>query len=564
MKRDKDYQFEVSLSKATYKNKKETKAAIQARTEGRKLRNELGIDEKISFIRMTITPQELLEKCLEGHTFCHLFSGFPDNDDKHTYLKKDGYFTLSGKSSDYFFGSYIIGVDVDKTSYGSPTDYISRLSLQPTFWYTSLSNMQTDINTGEFKGPRFRLIYVFDTTIKDKYYFRYCAWNLHEKIKADTGEPIKDDCGLCCTQYFNGTNWNDSTLSVDYGETNNIYSLSDIGITNNGYLDFLQNNCYYKSINLEKNAEIEERIRLLLSHYDISTKQKKQTSQHTQTIAVREKSKRPESNMIVGINDTLLNDAERLPYEEFYDFYKHQYEYVYRVERDEWENLDGLKYQQCDEDYLELTWIPVRLTDGHHRRRVLFYRAFLRRIIKPEISADELFFNLVVDRERFFDNNDGVLSAELLREKVQFCFEHDSDELLKKYEEVYKKVKESSAKKKIIIHRNSRGKIRAKSLVKELRWSLLDVVYDQSLSVEGNLQILNDSDFKISSSALYRYISDRGIKPKKESDSKYEVFKRMHLDGMSIRKEQDYLKSMGLSLSTRTIASYRKRVNSET
>jgi len=563
MKKDKDYQLEVSLSKATYKNKNETKAAIKGGSDGRKLRNELNIDEKISFVRMTITPQELLEKCLEGHTFCHLFGGFPDNDEKHTYLKRDGNFTLSGKSSDYFVGSYIIGIDVDKTCYGSPTDYISRLSLQPTFWYTSLSNMQTDVETGEFKGPRFRLIYVFDKLISDKYFFRYCSWNLHRSIEADTGEPIKDSCGLMCTQYFNGTNWNDSTLSVDFDLTNCIYSLSDIGITDNGYFDFLHKECYYKNINLDKKAEIEERICLLFSHSSISEKTQ-QHSQHTHTMPEWEKSKQPESKIIVGINDRLFNDAERLPYDEFYRLYKHQYEYVFRVERDEWENIDGIKYQQCNENYLELTWIRERLTDGHHRRRVLFYRAFLRRIIKPEISADELFFNLVVDRELFFDNSDGVLSADLLRRKVQFCFEHNSNDLLEKYEEVYKKVKESSAKKKIIIHRNSRGKIQANSLVKELRWKLLDVVYDQSRSVEENLQILNDSDFKISSSALYRYISDRGIKPKKESDSKYEVFKRMHLDGISIRKEQDYLKNMGLSLSTKTIASYRKRINSET
>lgn len=163
----------------------------------------------------------------------------------HTYLKKDGHFTLSGKSSNYFVGSYVIGIDIDETRYMNPEDYIHQLSLQPTFWYTSLSNMQIDVETGEFKGARFRLIYVFDQLIPDKYYFRYCSWNLHKKIESDTGETIKDSCGLICTQYFNGTNRNNTTLSVDYGLTNNVYSLSDINVSNNGYLDFLNNNCYY-------------------------------------------------------------------------------------------------------------------------------------------------------------------------------------------------------------------------------------------------------------------------------------------------------------------------------
>ena len=267
---DKDYLFEVSLSKMSYKSKEETKAAIKDGSEGRQQRKECGIEEKISFIRKSTTSQELLENCLEGYTFCHLFEGFPEKDMTHTYLKKDGHFTLSGKSSNYFVGSYVIGIDIDETRYRNPEDYIHQLYFKPTFWYTSLSNMQIDVETGEFNGARFRLIYVFDQLIPDKYYFRYCSWNLHKKIESDTGETIKDSCGLICTQYFNGTNWNDSTLSVDYGLTNYVYSLSDINITKHGYIDFLNNNCNYMSVNTEQKEEIEERIRILLSQSNIT------------------------------------------------------------------------------------------------------------------------------------------------------------------------------------------------------------------------------------------------------------------------------------------------------
>ena len=67
---DKDYLFEVSLSKMSYKSKEETKAAIKDGSEGRQQRKECGIEEKISFIRKSTTSQELLENCLEGYTFC--------------------------------------------------------------------------------------------------------------------------------------------------------------------------------------------------------------------------------------------------------------------------------------------------------------------------------------------------------------------------------------------------------------------------------------------------------------------------------------------------------------
>ena len=554
---DSNYKFEVSLSKAAYKNKKETKAAIKGGSDGRKLRNELDIDEKISFIRMTITSQELLEKCLEGYTFCHLFGGFPDNDEKHTYLKRDGNFTLSGKSSDYFVGSYIIGIDVDKTCYGSPTDYISRLSLQPTIWYTSLSNMQTDVETGEFKGPRFRLIYVFDQLISDKYFFRYCSWNLHRIIEADTGEPIKDSCGIICTQYFNGTNWNDSTLSVDYGLTNHVYSLKDINSTNNGYLEFLLNNCYYKSVKTDIKTEIEERICILLSHSNII----KQTKQHTQVISEWDKSIQVQQE--ISFDLAMINDASKLPWDEYYQLYRNRYQYVYRTENNKWDTLGDIMFQYCEEGYLELSWIPKTITDGHHRRNVLFHRAWQRRLIKPDISPDELFYNLMVDRERFFDNKDEVLSINLLVSKVKECFCHSIDELIDRYRNVYNEMKSRSSKKKIIIHRKNKGKIRANSIVKELRWQILDEAYDRTLSVDENLQILNDSDFEIKRSTLYRYIKDRNITSVKKNMRSYELFKAYHKQNMTIREEKDYLDGKGLVLSIRTISNYLKRLAGE-
>ena len=143
--------IQVSISKTPYKNKIETIAAIASEEEGGKLRKACGLREKISFYQTTVTSSGLLERCIDGHTFCNLFTGFPNNDKSHTYLKRDGSFTLSGKASDYFAGSYTIGIDIDKTTYESPSEYINRLSLQPTFWYTSLSHMQTDLETREFK-----------------------------------------------------------------------------------------------------------------------------------------------------------------------------------------------------------------------------------------------------------------------------------------------------------------------------------------------------------------------------------------------------------------------------
>ena len=67
-------------------------------------------------------------------------------------------------------------------------------------------------------------------------------------VESSTNEVIHDKCGLNCTQYFNGTNINDETLSIDYDCSNIIYSLEDFKITKEDFINFLDDNCKLKSL----------------------------------------------------------------------------------------------------------------------------------------------------------------------------------------------------------------------------------------------------------------------------------------------------------------------------
>lgn len=78
-----------------------------------------------------------------------------------------------------------------------------------------------------------------------------------------------------------------------------------------------------------------------------------------------------------------------------------------------------------------------------------------------------------------------------------------------------------------------------------------------------NLQLLNDSDFPISRSALYRYCSNRGIVNQTSSQRNYGLFKELHLEGMNLRDEQKYLQEKGLKIALGTLAEYRKRFQQE-
>lgn len=562
-----NFSFTVSLCKEPYENKQETTAAIIGGDEGKTMRKDLGLKEKIGFKCTQTTPSALLQSVLSGFTFCSVFSDFPTYRYDKTYVRKDGYFTLSGKSGEFFSGSYCVGIDIDETQYQSAEQFVSKLQLQPTFWYTSYSNQQYDVSTGKCKGSRFRLIYVFDQEIHNKYFFRYCAYKVHNMVESSTNEVIHDQCGLCCTQYFNGTNINDETLSTDYGCSNIIYSLSDFNITIEEFISFLNDNCNYKTPKLKQKKEIKKLKCSIMSK--IIKEDKEATTTQTTAIILSALDKIEHSTTeAISFNFFLVQDAGSLDWSVFHDKYKHYYEYVYRTEREDWSSIidskgNVIQFQFCDEEYMELKWIPKTLYDGQHRKITLFHRGWLRRIIKPSITPDELLYNLLFDREHFFDNSDKELSVYRLQEIVRNCFESDIEDYITQYENIYQDTIDRCRKKQVIIHRTCKGLIRANSLCKELRWKFLDEAYNRNLSVTENLQILNDSDFIICRTTLYNYCDNRGIVTKKKAENKFIRFTELHKDNMSCREEQQYLAENGLQLSLGTIQAYRKRLGKD-
>ena len=564
-----NFSFTVSICKEPYESKQETTAAIIGGDEGKQMRKDLGLKEKIGFKSMLTTPSELLQSVLSGYTFCGVFSGFPANKPKKTYVRKDGHFTLTGKSGKFFAGSYCIGVDIDETQYHSAEEFVSRLQQKPTIWYTSYSNQQYDTSTGMSKGARFRLIYVFDQEIHNKYFFRYCANKVHDMVESSTNEEIHDKCGLQCTQYFNGTNFKNETLSIDYGCSDIIYSFTDFNITKEDFLEFLEDNCMYKSPEPKQKKEIKKLKCSIMSKMIEEETKTTTTQQQAILLSALDVIEQSNSNTeSIGFNFFLVRDAYSLDWSDFHDKYKRYNEYVFRTEREDWSSITDSKgniiqFQYCDEDYLELKWIPRKLKDGQHRKRTLFHRGWLRRLIKPTITPDELLYNLLFDREHFFDNSDQELSVYRLQEIVRDCFEYEADSYITQYENIYLDTIDRCRKKQVIIHRTCKGLIRANSLCKELRWKFLDEAYNKSLSVTENLQILNDSDFIICRATLYNYCVNRGIVTRKKAENMFFRFKELHQEYMSCRKEQQYLAENGLQLSIGTLQAYRKRLETD-
>ena len=250
-----------------------------------------------------------------------------------------------------------------------------------------------------------------------------------------------------------------------------------------------------------------------------------------------------------------------MDYQTFTHYYSLRYPYLYRIERPEWQ---GIGYQLTDENYLQTWFYKEKQVDGQQRRRKLGKNACLRRLMFPWIDQNTLLFNLYIDRERFFDNSDGVITIDTLLKKVRWAMEMEQEQLLAfcNWEIEYWKKK----RPKFIMQPGKLVNSGTISLVaKKIRWEELDTKYNRSLSFEDNLENLD-----VSVSTLYRYCKERWIdkhparktkeqlREEKRRARKDEIddFLSLYNPDLSLRKNIKAMEEAGLKMSTTRLTSW--------
>lgn len=452
MKREKDFTFRVSVSREGYEDKETAKMCLSLRTA-----RELGM-VKMAFKEREITVNEFLQYATNGHAFCNLFK-FDEN--KKYWIKSgkfhtltypvykrganEGYFKLNFKSDEYFYGSQTIFVDIDYTHFKTIEEYINSLTYVPTCVYTSFSDNK---NKQGIVSRRFRLVYVFDKVL-DADTFKDITFQLYDRIVEDTQEPMYDSCGCSYSQYMNGSNSNEVYVS------DVIYSPSDF-IINNTLVEY--------TIEEEKPVETKK----------------------------------------IAFNEELVNDMEYAPYEFVVrKWFGKGLRYFTRTEMEFNDNY----YTTTTEDYVSLYYHCEKIGDGEQRRKKLFLRAAIRRLMKEDITPDELLYNLFIDRYKFFDNSDKVLTIEVLENKVKGALLTDIDDI-RDYTEGYEKPE-------FVINPVVADKHKAVAMArKEMTDSKIGEVYDTNLSVSQNLQQMKKFGYTISSTRLYQFCKENNINTK--------------------------------------------------
>ena len=336
-----NYNLQVSVSLEAYKTKDDIKK-VYTRDMAKKIGK-----KPLSFKRVYISINDLLNKLTSGHAYANLFDLEPGK--LYTKVNKktggkfkmeaynsDGGFETLFKANEYFRGSQIITIDIDATKWNDVEHYINMLTYKPTLVYMSYSD---GLLKDGILSRRFHMLYVFDVILDEREMLR-CAKTLHDQVAIDTDEKMADFCGLRVSQYFNGVYGNPETYN-----TGIIYNPLDIPG------DYVE--------------QKEEKV--------------------------------------VEFSKWMIRDMESL---EYLDFCRKYHMTVIFSTADILEP-GNCKYVILDDSWISLYYNATgRIKNGEKRRKKLAKRMGLRKLINPNITPDELLYSAWFDLNNIIDNTD--------------------------------------------------------------------------------------------------------------------------------------------------------------
>lgn len=524
---DTNFIFEIGHSLDHYDSKDKAKLALSYKRIKEYNKGIENPDEQLSkmaFVRESLSVTRFAEMATSGYTFCNLFSYDPSRQYRSTgrwhtkfwpeyrKYKNKGGMKMQMKSDIYYEGCQCFFVDIDYTEFISVEDYIAALKLKPTVVYMSYSdnvykidskqknNLKYDPQRG-VKSRRFRLCYVFNEIIYGKENFKTISSAINKMVEDSTHEVVQDDCGKSMSQYFNGS------VNKEVYVTGYVYEMTDFNINTHTYYN--------------ESPREGQQILDMLNHDSIKGMSN-----------CCKKHQEPSSWLII--------DMERLSYDEFMHYYRNKYRYIYRKDDGTWE--DGC--QIVGEDFFKFYFHKNKLKDGEKRRRKLYERMCLRRLMFPDITADEVLFNAYEDLYRIIDNSKDPISIDCLVRNVKSAFKLSIDEIRQMFSSNIKYLSSLKPKNGLIYDvRGAKTVSERNTKMREIRWRKYDRLYDTDLSPRENAIRLGCKE-----RTMRRFCKDRGIPTsKKVSD---EFIRQMINLSLSIRGNINYFKEakkIGLS-----------------
>lgn len=393
------------------------------------------------------------------------FSDFIQEGYCYTSVMKDDY-----RSKDNFIKTNIITFDIDdcKVDMGNA---LKGLSIKPYICYTSPSNGL------EGKGYRYRMIYCLEEPITKREDYYVYARSLEDQLAL---QSIVGDCvdnrSYYPEQYWNGCRGCNIVLNHSY---NNILSYNDILLNNNYRKD-------YHSRTSSSNST------------KVSVKHNK------------------EQQNILCVSDTFMDDYWNMPYHNLLSKYIDVYSNIMATPI-EYNEDDPIIYYP--ENYYEIRrpWYKVngetyKLKDGNQRRKTLYTNGIIRRLINPDITFDNLLYNLVFEFQYYYINNGNKIDKKILYGIAMNVMDAEIDESL---------MRKGKPRYNFFINPLYCQKhgMKAKQVLGQVnnKKQYIGEFYDFTKTDKENIEIMKECGLVISKPTLDRWKKENGIKKYKKS-----------------------------------------------
>ena len=361
------------------------------------------------------------------------------------------------RNRDNYICSRTITYDIDNSDVPMG-EYIDALCIEPTFAYTTSSNGV------EGNGYRYRLVYVTDEEM--------CTVEEYAEASKALASILKlmwvDKRSFMGEQFWFG---NASAESV---YTGNIILINDI-IKNNSKEDII------KQQGDSSRKSISQNIIIHTQHYIVS--------------------------------DTFLQDYRTMSFKDLIEKYRDTYENRERTSIEMNEDKPIIEYTagyyEIRRPWKKINGDILKIKDGEGRRRKLFLNGIIRRKIYPEISFDNLLYNLVYEFYYYYINDGNKIDKRILYEIANNVMKED----ISKYEELGKPLYKSFVNqlycdKHELTKKQVLGSIRNKK-------QYIGELYDFSKTDMENISIMKECGLDISLITLKRWKKENGIRKNK-------------------------------------------------
>ena len=412
----------------------------------------------MKYRRLNVSYDEFVSYIVSGHSVAHVYT---DNDDV---------FTNHTKTNNNFRYTSFIGIDVDDSDIPME-EYVNGIDCKPSFAYHTYSD--------GIKGYRFRLVYVFTEPIyRDEYPIIY------ERIKECAGiTNLKDNCmrGLSQCMIGNGSSPRTIKYNLFFNKKDFIGDMIPGSYSNNIICPVKMHNVY---------KERKEK------HY-ASTLDKIEKPIEKQFYCIL-MSLAP-SDFIERYKNTytIINSSELIKSEDetHYTFPTPYYE----IQR-------GYRWDSFVKENGEIKPFTKekRIHDGQRRRYKLFICAVIKCRIKPDITLEELIYNMVWERHMFYDNSDKILTNDFIIDLCRRAMDSDIQ------------IPESNHPSFIVnkewAMKNGMNANQLRCMITRMKNdNSIGSWYDCSMKMSDNLKWAKENGIKISKGRLWNWCKENNI-----------------------------------------------------